>query len=75
MSGFLCLVFIKKHNENRSLKCKPETTLVSILQFRSHSLNMGFPTECHIRSNTTNKLLQRSCTMHLRCVKIKDKSK
>lgn len=33
MSGFLCLVFIKKYNENRSLKCKPETTLVSILQF------------------------------------------
>lgn len=32
----------------QSLKCKPETTLMNILQFSSHSLNTGFPKECHV---------------------------
>lgn len=59
MSGFLCLVFIKKYNENRSLKCKPETTLVSILQFLRIHLIRAFPIECHIVAIPQTKLLQR----------------
>lgn len=52
----------------QSLKCKPETTLMSILQFSSHSLDMGFPKECHVEIQLQS-ICSKNDAHYLCCVK------